>query len=124
LTKLNRTGWLDDIRAAMQEWTASKRTVVLACSALKGSNRKRNLIRSEVRFVHLKVCYDTLQQRLRSRQGHFANVRLLKSQLADLENPVEAITVDANRPVDQIVAEVCERVSFVFQVACRDNYHP
>lgn len=86
--------------------------MVLARSALKGSYRKRILIRSEVRFVYLKVCYDILQQRLRSRQGHFVDVRVLEGQLADLENPVEAITVDANGPVEQIVAEVCERVSF------------
>jgi gluconokinase len=114
LDDTDRTDWLNAIRLAILEWIASRRTVVLACSALKDSYRKRLLIGADdVRFVYLKVDCKILQQRLRSRQGHFADMRLLASQLADLEDPIDAITVDANGSPEQILAEVRDRVAFV-----------
>ena len=57
-----------------------------------------------VRFVYLKAGDQTLARRLADRGGHFAGPVLLASQLADLEEPADALTVDATEPPDRIVA--------------------
>jgi gluconokinase len=48
---------------------------------------------------------------LRSRKGHYAGEQLLASQLADLEEPEDAITVDVAGSPEQIVAEIRKRLS-------------
>jgi gluconokinase len=49
-----------------------------------------------VRFVYLKADHALLQQRLAQRVGHFAGPALLASQLADLEEPEDEITLPAD----------------------------
>ena len=46
-----------------------------------------------------------IAERLRSRHGHFADEQILASQLADLEEPEEAVTVDIGGTPQEIVAE-------------------
>jgi len=59
-----------------------------------------------IRFVYLKADAPTLRDRLAKRTGHFAGPALVASQLAALEEPRDALTIDATRPVDEIVAIV------------------
>jgi gluconokinase len=102
----DRRPWLESLRAAIALWIAEKRNVVLACSALKRSYRQELRVGPEVRFVYLKGGADIIAQRLRSREGHFANEQILTSQFADLEEPEEAVTVAIAAPPHQIVAEI------------------
>ena len=101
----DRIPWLDAIHAAIEQWSAQRRNVVLACSALKKSYRERLQINSGVKLVYLKGTYDLLRERLHSRKGHYATEQILKSQFADLEEP-DAITMDVARSPEEIVAEV------------------
>jgi gluconokinase len=66
-----------------------------------------------VRFVYLKGDYDLLSRRLRSRHGHFATESILKSQLADLEEPEDAITVTVDKSSDEIVSEIIRKLKAV-----------
>jgi gluconate kinase len=43
---------------------------------------------------------------LRSRHGHFADEQILASQLADLEEPQAAVTVDSAATPQQIVDKI------------------
>lgn len=109
LSDEDRIPWLQSIREAMAQWQAQGRNVVLACSALKCSYRELLGIHSNnnnVKLVYLKGSYDLLLERLRSRKGHYATDQLLASQLADLEEPVDAITIDASKPPEEIVSEI------------------
>jgi gluconokinase len=109
LTDEDRVPWLQSIHAAMLQWQAQGRNVVLACSALKSSYRELLGIHSndqDVKLVYLKGTYDLLWERLRSRKGHYAGAQLLASQLADLEEPAEAITIDAAPSPEKIVSEI------------------
>jgi gluconokinase len=106
LTDEDRVPWLISIRDAMRQWQAQGRNVVLACSALKRSYRQLLEINSNVKLVYLKGSRELLQARLHSRKGHYANEQLLASQLADLEEPTDAITVDAAKSQEQIVSEI------------------
>jgi gluconokinase len=102
----DRIPWLHSIREAMLQWDAQHRNVVLACSALKCSYRKLLQINSNVKLVYLKGSYELFRERLRSRKGHYAGEQILAGQFADLEEPADAITIDAAQSPEQIVAEI------------------
>jgi gluconokinase len=102
----DRIPWLNSIREAMLQWEAQRQNVVLTCSALKRSYRELLQVSSNVKLVYLKGTYELLRERLRSRKGHYAGEQLLASQLADLEEPTDALTVDASRSPEEIVAEI------------------
>ena len=102
----DRIPWLNSIRQAMEQWNAQRRSVVLACSALKKIYRERLQINSGVKLAYLKGTYDLLRERLHSRRGHYATEQLLASQFADLEEPEDAITVDVAHSPEEIVAEI------------------
>lgn len=93
LTDADREPWLQSLRAAIVEWAAERRSVVLACSALKRSYRSELEVSPEVRFVYLKGTAALIASRLKARRGHFANEQILASQLSDLEEPENALTV-------------------------------
>jgi gluconokinase len=88
-------------------WNAENQNAVLACYALK--QKYRDELRVEgVRFVYLKGNYDLIEQRLRTRHGHFASDSILKSQFEDLELPDDAITVEIDKTPAAIVSEIIE----------------
>src|SRR5262249_15108262 len=92
LTDADRDGWLDALRALIAGLSGS---AVLACSALKATYRARLAGgRSDVRFVHLTGDPALLRRRLEQRRAHYMPASLLDSQLATLEPPAGAITVD------------------------------
>ena len=107
----DRIPWLDAIHQAMEQWSAQRRNVVLACSALKKNYRERLQINSSVKLVYLKGTYDLLRQRLHARKGHYATEQILKSQFADLEEPADAITIDVARSPEEIVLEIRKQLA-------------
>ena len=106
LSDADRAPWLKALREAMEQRVAEHRNVVLACSALKASYRDQLHIGNEAKFVYLKGSYDLIYQRLRLRHGHFASEEILASQFAALEEPNDAITVDIDHSVEEIVEEI------------------
>jgi len=106
LTDDDRAPWLDQLRSAIDRWIAESRSVVLACSALKQSYRAKLQAGPQVRFVYLKGSKALIGERLRSREGHFATDSILVSQLADLEEPASALTVEVADSPQQIVASI------------------
>lgn len=110
LTDADREPWLQALNREIVQWSAEGRNVVLACSALKASYRDELRASDDVKFVYLKGSYELFSQRVLSRKGHFAKQDLLASQFATLEEPTDAIRVDAAPPPDQIVAEVRKRL--------------
>jgi gluconokinase len=109
LTDEDRLPWLNAIHEKMLQWQAQGQNVVLTCSALKRSYRERLGIRSNsesVKLVYLKGSYDLLLERLRLRKGHYAREQLLASQLADLEEPADALTLDAAAPPERLASEI------------------
>lgn len=108
LTDADREGWLRTLSAELARARAQGRGAVLACSALK--RRYRDVLRSgdpALRLVYLHGRREALEQRLRSRRGHYMPASLLASQLEALEPPGEdehAIAFDVESDVDSIVA--------------------
>jgi gluconokinase len=84
----DRWPWLNTVATWMDQQIAAGGSAVLACSALKRSYRdylRRG--RPGVAIVLLEVDQATLMARIEGRHGHFFPVKLLQSQLADLEVP-------------------------------------
>lgn len=107
LDDADRQPWLDAIRAKIDEVLDGHGSGVFACSALKRSYRER-LCRAGVVFVYLKGGRDVLEQRLAQRRGHFFDPRLLTSQLATLEEPAAALTVEIADPPEVVVTRIVE----------------
>jgi gluconokinase len=118
LTDADRAPWLAAVRRAILQWNAAGQNVVLACSALKRSYRDE-LRDGQVRFVYMKGDYALLLERLRSRHGHFADEKILASQLATLEEPgsdetddsePSTITVSIDLGPDEIVSTIIAKL--------------
>ena len=102
LADSDRWPWLDRLRAIIETALAGGGALVLACSALKASYRARLAggdTVGRVRFVYLAGTPELLRARLAQRPGHFMKPGMLDSQLATLEVPSDAVTVDVALPV-------------------------
>jgi len=106
LTDEDRTPWLQALREAIVRWIAEGKNEVLACSALKRAYRQMLQAGPDVRFVYLEGTAVLIAERLRSRRGHFANEQILSSQLADLEKPEGAVTVNISASPEEIVGKI------------------
>jgi gluconokinase len=108
LTDEDRQLWLLDIHQAIGEWVDRREQVVLACSVLKAAYRELVLAghTEYVRLVYLKADPELLRQRLIERKGHFMGQALLASQLAILEEPADALVIDATEPPSSIIEQV------------------
>lgn len=102
----DRAPWLAALRAAIENWLRSQTNVVLACSALKQSYREQLIFSPEERLVYLRGSRDLIAERLTQRRDHYMDPELLPSQFATLEEPENAIVVD----VDAIVPEIVTRI--------------
>ena len=112
LTDADRAPWLETLRSLIASWITAKTNAVLGCSALKQAYREILQFSPEARTVYLKATPEVLAQRLRARPGHFMTEQLLQSQLATLEEPGDAIVVDADRLPAEIIAEIKSKLNF------------
>lgn len=110
LNDTDREPWLASLRSKIASWIAEDIDAVLACSALKQSYRRQLQAGPEVQFVYLKGSPELIAERLRARQGHFANEQILSSQFVDLEEPQGALIVNIAESPEQIVTIIRERL--------------
>jgi gluconokinase len=59
-----------------------------------------------VRFIYLKVSKPVARARLAQRRGHSFKTALLESQFAMLEEPRDALVVDAERPDLEVTQQI------------------
>lgn len=104
LNDRDREPWLEAMASAIDRWLGEGRNVVLGCSALKASYRSR-LVHdpSRMRLVYLKVTPEVARARVERRTDHFMPGDLVDSQFEALEEPADAIVVDASRPPEVVV---------------------
>jgi len=107
LTDEDRKPWLEHLHEEVKNRLGAGTSVILACSALKDTYR--SLLHQglpAMNFIYLNVDHDTVLDRLRHRQAHFFPKELLDSQFATLQAPKDAIVVNANLPLDDVVQQV------------------
>ncbi|MEG3838150.1 gluconokinase [Microcoleus sp. Z1_C3] len=107
LEDADRLPWLLQLQATIDRWLLENKNVVLACSALKTSYREM-LYRDQQRMkiVYLKCSFQLLATRLKTRENHYMKADLLLSQLHSLEEPQDAIIIDASQPLELIVRQI------------------
>lgn len=109
LDDADREPWLDRLNHELRAHAATG--IVLACSALKQSYRARLTDGvAKVRFVLLTASRELLHDRIETRTDHFAPADLLRSQLATLESPDDAIVVDTSERPATVTARVVEQL--------------
>jgi gluconokinase len=107
LEDADRLPWLLHLQSTIDRWLLENKNVVLACSALKASYRKM-LFRDkqQMKIVYLKGDFDLFATRLKTRENHYMKVDLLSSQFATLEEPEDAIIIDASQPLKVMVRQI------------------
>jgi len=118
LTDEDRAPWLQALASLIEQSLASSRSIVLACSALKAvyRDRLRAPARSDekaVQIVYLKIPISVAAERSVQRRDHFMPAALVESQFATLEEPSDAIVIDATLAPEEIVAEIRKAIEQV-----------
>jgi gluconokinase len=111
LTDEDRAAWLDKLAQLISELVESERSATLACSALKTEYRdhlksagKQN--EDAVQFIYLRISLAVARERLAARKDHFMPPSLIDSQFATLEEPGDAIAVDATQEPERVVSDI------------------
>jgi gluconokinase len=107
----DRKPWLEAVREAIRAALDRGENAVIACSALKEPYRRMLRVDEQVVFVYLKATISLLQERLKRRVGHFMNPNLIQSQVDTLEEPEEALQIDAGLTPAEIVQVIRNRLS-------------
>lgn len=107
LEDADRLPWLLHLQGTIDRWLLENKNVVLACSGLKASYREM-LFRDkqQMKIVYLKGDFELFAARLKTRENHYMKVDLLSSQFATLEEPENAIIIDASQPLEVIVRQI------------------
>ncbi len=107
LNDSDRLPWLKAIKSLINQHQEENKNAVITCSALKESYR--NLLQentTDVALIYLKGSYETILKRLQHRSEHFMKENMLISQFKTLEEPDNAIIIDINLSVEEIVQEI------------------
>lgn len=110
LNDAERIPWLETLRELVRECLERGDSAVLACSALKASYREYLLTSERVKLVYLKGDHALIEERLKSRQGHFMKPEMLNSQFATLEEPDEISHHDISLPPKDVVNAIRTRL--------------
>src|SRR5688572_20169772 len=102
----DRDPWLAEIHARMADASRRGASLVVACSALKQSYRDSLGGEVVINWVYLKGSKELLQRRLQDRTTHFMKAGMLDSQLEALEEPSNAIVIDAAASPGAIVEQI------------------
>jgi gluconokinase len=107
LTDADRAPWLDAVRNAAAAVTQAGARVVVACSALKKAYRTALAPDpASIRFAYLKCGPEVLRSRLEARTSHYMKEGMLESQLEALEEPHDALALDASLAPEAIVERI------------------
>lgn len=112
LDDTDRLPWLVILRERMVNAIAEKRSLIIACSALKKSYRETlGIDQQKVFSVYLKGSPELLQDRINARSHHFMSRQLLASQLNTLEVPKTGIWVDISISPNEITDQIINLLS-------------
>lgn len=122
LNNADRIPWLEKILNAIDQCLGENKNAVLACSALKQTYRDY-LVRNtkDFKIVYLEGSFNLLVQRLTTRKNHFMKPEMLQSQFDILEEPKQAIIVDAAKSPEEIVNLICKTYKDITALGSKSN---
>ena len=112
LTDEDRLPWLQQLNQLLRT-QQNHHGAILACSALKENYREvlRQNLHPPVRFIFLQAPKNFIHNRMQQRTGHFMPPALLDSQFDVLEEPTEALRVDATQNTREILDAILQQIS-------------
>lgn len=113
LTDADRGPWLDALRECMLQYRRKGESVILACSALKQQYRDvlaAGFAKTEMVFIYLHAPSTLIQERINARHHPYMNPGLLDSQLATLEVPSDAWSVEVIGTPEEATAQILARL--------------
>jgi len=103
----DRIPWLMNLHDLIADHLAERKSLLLACSALKQTYRDLLLEGNpNTLFIHLKGDFKMIMSRMQARSGHYMKPEMLYSQFETLEEPTDALTVDIGQNLDRITEEI------------------
>ena len=100
----DRKPWLANLNDLIGAHFRDGKSLILACSALKQSYRDQlSEGNPGTVIIYLKGDFDLIFERMAARQGHYMKAAMLRSQFEALEEPTEAVAIDINQNLDEIV---------------------
>ena len=110
LTISDRAPWLAALHELLSSTLHSNHHPILACSALKHKYRVQLLDGlAGLEIIYLKGTYDLIWSRMSAREGHYMKPEMLQSQLAALEEPMDAFAVDISIPLNDMIDKIIAR---------------
>ena len=110
LTDADRAPWLAAIHARILDRFERGQDLVVACSALKQRYRTALGQGVPITWVYLKGSIELFRARLKHRSNHFMKADMLRSQFDALEEPSDALVVDASAPPRVIVERILSQL--------------
>ncbi len=111
LTDEDRNPWLHILAELINEWVETNENGIIACSALKDDYRKIILAKAKQSYVlYLKGNYELISDRIAKRQHEFMNPDLLRNQFNTLEEPQNAICLEAGLAPELIIEYICLKI--------------
>lgn len=109
LTNEDRAPWIDALAVGINT-RQPQRDAIVACSALSKfvRDRLRAAVTESLHFILLSADPAIIQQRLAHRPQHFMKAGMLRSQLAALQWPADAIVIDVSRSLEVVCADVAQ----------------
>jgi gluconokinase len=107
LTDVDRQPWLEAIRRHIDNCLDRGEGAVVTCSALKETYRKVLVGEdARIKLVYLQGSRELLWTRIEARKNHFMKPAMLDSQLATLEEPAHALTLNIAPEPPELVAAI------------------
>ena len=98
--------WLVKSCELVGKYIAKKQNAVFASSALKETHRQKLRVDEKVHFVYLRGEYDQLEERQKNRKSSLPHVERLAYQFSIFEEPQNVLTIDANKPAQEIAESI------------------
>jgi gluconokinase len=108
----DRAPWFASLHELISSCLNANRSAVLACSALKESYRQQLLEDNDgVQIIYLKGSFTLIRSRMISRASHYMKLSMLQSQFDALEEPRDALVIDASLSVEEVVAQILKKTT-------------
>lgn len=114
LTDGDRAPWLTSLHEVIEGWVRDGQSGIMTCSALKQAYRDvltNGFPDGTCRFVLLEAPVAVLEKRLENRRGHYMNPDLLQSQIDTLEQPRDAIRVEATGSPSDVAQNILNQLA-------------
>jgi gluconokinase len=109
LTDTDREPWLRALHQRMLYYHLKGENLILACSALKRRYREvlaDGFAPGEIRFVYLYGPVALIEERMKARHHPYMKPDLLESQLATLEVPSDAWSINVDGTPEEAVSQI------------------